>query len=114
MNVQDAEQHATDFGVGTSAGHEGDGTPSMTLRKIKGIFMIFMFQTYKTLTIDSKAWIQGFKRLMNRLKLFRIKSLSCSMERKTEEKQSVDLSKQPIVKPVCQGFIVFYFCISLF
>jgi len=30
MNVQDAEQPATDFGVGTSAGHQGDGTPSMT------------------------------------------------------------------------------------
>jgi len=30
MNVQDAEQPATDFGVGTSVGHQGDGTSSMT------------------------------------------------------------------------------------
>jgi len=36
------------------------------------------------------------------------------MQRKTEEKQPVDLSKQPIVKPVCQGFIVFFLYISLF
>jgi len=36
------------------------------------------------------------------------------MERKTEEKQPVDLSKQPIVKLDGQGFVVFYLCISLF
>jgi len=30
MNVQDVELHATDFGAGTSAGHQGHGTPSMT------------------------------------------------------------------------------------
>jgi len=30
MNVQDVEQPATDFGVGTSVGHQGDETPSMT------------------------------------------------------------------------------------
>jgi len=30
MNVQDAEQPATEFGAGTSAGHQGDETPSMT------------------------------------------------------------------------------------
>ena len=30
MNVQDAEQPATNFGTGTSAGHQGDGTPSMS------------------------------------------------------------------------------------
>jgi len=30
MNVQDAEQPATEFGAGTSAGHQGDGSPSMT------------------------------------------------------------------------------------
>jgi len=36
------------------------------------------------------------------------------MERKNEEKQLVDLSKQPIVKLDYQGFVVFYLCISLF
>jgi len=30
MNVQDAEHPATDFGAGTSVGHQGDETPSMT------------------------------------------------------------------------------------
>jgi len=30
MEFPDAEQPATGFGVGTSVGHQGDGTPSMT------------------------------------------------------------------------------------
>ena len=30
MNVQNDEQPATDFDAGTSAGHQGDGTPSMS------------------------------------------------------------------------------------
>jgi len=30
MEFLDAEQPATGFGVGTSVGHQGDGTPSMT------------------------------------------------------------------------------------
>jgi len=30
MEIPDVEQPATDFGGGTSAGHQGDGTPSMT------------------------------------------------------------------------------------
>jgi len=33
------------------------------------------------------------------------------MKRKTEEKQLVDLLKQPIVLSICQGFVVLSLCI---
>ena len=36
------------------------------------------------------------------------------MERKTEEKQPVDLSKQSIVKLHCQGFVVLFIFILLY
>jgi len=94
MNVQDAKQPAIDFGARTSVGHQGDGTPSMTL--------------------DSRVWTLAFRPLMNRLKLFKIKFFSYNMERKTEEKQPLDLSKQPIVLSICQGFVVLSFYILFY
>jgi len=36
------------------------------------------------------------------------------MERKTEEKQPVDLSKQPIVFSICQGFVALSFYILFY
>jgi len=36
------------------------------------------------------------------------------MERKTEEKQSVDCSKQPIVKHESQGFVVLFIFVLLY
>ena len=48
--------------------------------------MIFVLQTSRILTTDFKAWIQVFKPLMNRLKLFKTNFLSCSMGKKIEAK----------------------------
>jgi len=41
MDVPNAEQPATDFGVGTSVGHQGDRTPSM-----------FFFESYMVNRLD--------------------------------------------------------------
>jgi len=69
----------------------------MVLLKIKEFSMIFVCQIAKTLTTDSRAWTLAFRPWINRLKLFRTRSLSCNMARMTEEKQPVECSKQPIV-----------------
>ena len=61
------------------------------------ISMIFVLQISRTLTTNSRAWTLAFRPWMNKLKLFRTRSLSCNMARMTEEKQSVECSKQSIV-----------------
>ena len=72
------------IGAGTSARNQGNKILSMSLLlrdswsigwtillKIKGIFMIFVLQTLRTLTTNFKEWIHVFRPLMNRLKLFK-------------------------------------------
>jgi len=98
MNVQNEEQPTTDFDVGTSAGRQGDETPSMSsferymedrldgFAKNQRNLHDLLLQISRTLTTDSRAWTLAFRPLMNRLKLFRIRFLSYNMERKTKGK----------------------------
>jgi len=86
----------------------------IALLKTKGICMIFELQIFRTLTTNFNAWIHFFRPLMNRLKLFRTIFLSCSMGKKIEEKQSVDITKQPIVKLGRQVFVVLSMCVLLY
>jgi len=126
MDILNAEQPATDFGAGISVGHQGDKTLSMSsfesymVNRLDGFvenqrnLHDLCVSNFQEAIIDFKAWIHIFKLLMNRLKMLRIKFLSCSMEKKTEEKQLVDFSKQLIVKLESQGFVVLSIFVLLY
>jgi len=96
VDAQTEDQPTADMGVGTSAGNQGNRILSMSpferfmvnrldnLLKITGIFMIFVLQTFITLTTDFKTWIRVFRPVMNKLKLFKTNFLSCGIGKMIE------------------------------
>jgi len=109
MDIHNEEQPATNLDARTSVGHQGDGIPSMSsferymVDRLDGFaenqrnLNHLCVKISRTLTTDSRAWTLAFRPWMNRLKLFRTRSLSCNMSRMTEEKQPIECSKQLIV-----------------
>ena len=91
MDIHHEEQPATNFGAGTSAGDQGDEMPSMssferyTVNRLDGFaenqrnlhdLCVSNFQT-----IDNRFNNMDLWPWMNKLKLFRIRSLNSSMAR---------------------------------
>jgi len=118
MDIHNEEQPATNFDARTSAGHQGDEIPSMS-----------SFERYMVNRLDDFAenqrnfhdlCVTNFQSIDNRfqsmdncfwmniLKLFRTRSLSCNMAMMTEEKQTIEYSKQPIVFALYQFKCYFF------
>ena len=126
MNVQNEEQPTTDLGVGTSVRHQGNKPPSMSSfesymvnrlnrfaenqRNLHGL-CVTIFQNFdnRFQCIDTH-----FQTLDEQIEVVRTSFLSCSIGKKIEEKQSVDIMKQPIMKLGRQVFVVLSMCVLLY